>query len=128
MYHPRVSTEIAHHNNVNNDMVEKQSSQSLYGRNDYTNDYESSRYEHSIGYSEDDQPMSTEERALVRKIDFFVMPIICTINLLQVQLKKRQKFLVVKGSILYHQDTREKSFTHTHNFFFDTFQTITIAI
>ena len=117
MYHPRVSTEIAHHNNSNNDMVEKQSSQSLYGRNDYTNDYESSRYEHSIGYSEDDQPMSTEERALVRKIDFFVMPIICTINLLQVQLKKRQKFLVDKDQFCI-TTTQGKNHLLIHIIFF----------
>ena len=78
MYNPRISTDAP-----NNDIIEKQSSQSLYGRR-YTHEDDESHYDHSIGYSENDQPMSTEERALVRKIDFFVMPIICTINLLQV--------------------------------------------
>ncbi|KAI8140043.1 major facilitator superfamily domain-containing protein [Fennellomyces sp. T-0311] len=92
MYNPRISTDAP-----NNDMVEKQSSQSLYGRHDYTHDYASSHYEHSLGYSEDDQPMSTEERALVRKIDFFVMPIICTINLLQFIDKSTINYAAVMG-------------------------------
>jgi hypothetical protein len=35
----------------------------------------------------EDTGSSVEEKNLVRKIDFFVMPIICVVNLLQVNLK-----------------------------------------
>lgn len=60
--------------------MEKNSSNSLYGRNRYETDT-IDRYE---TYREDDVPMSMEERSLVRKIDFFLMPIVCTISFLQV--------------------------------------------
>lgn len=68
------------------DMIEKRSNQSLYGRHDmYDGD---SGYDRSSFYSED-EPMSSEEKALVRKIDFFILPFICIINLLQVHLSLR---------------------------------------
>lgn len=67
--------------------MEKNSSNSLYGRNRYETDtidqYES--------YREDDVPMSMEEKSLVRKIDFFLMPIVCTISFLQVRFITNQK-------------------------------------
>lgn len=66
-----------------NMMEEKRSSQpsSFYTRDPiYHYDDDELPYEATYG----DEPMSAEERALVRKIDFFVLPIICTINLLQV--------------------------------------------
>ncbi|KAI8377442.1 major facilitator superfamily domain-containing protein [Radiomyces spectabilis] len=57
-------------------MFEKRSNQSLYGRDEYDH------YD-VYGYNDQDQPMSTEEKALVRKIDFYIMPIVCIINCLQ---------------------------------------------
>lgn len=65
------------------DHMEKRSNQSLCGKDEPPYD---DLYDHSYGYSvtDDDEPMSEEEKMLVRKIDFFVMPIICIIDLLQV--------------------------------------------
>lgn len=59
--------------------MEKNSSNSLYGRNRYETD----TIDQYDTYREDDIPMSMEEKSLVRKIDFFLMPIVCTISFLQ---------------------------------------------
>lgn len=62
--------------------MEKQSNNSLYGHDRY--DTETiDRYD---AYQDDDIPMSMEEKALVRKIDFFLMPLVCLIDFLQVQI------------------------------------------
>jgi hypothetical protein len=63
------------------DLAEKQSNKSLYGfhRQDMGDQY-------GI-YHDEDEPMSVEERSLVRKIDFFIMPIICIIDFLQVKTR-----------------------------------------
>ena len=63
--------------------MEKKSNNSLYGRNRY----DTETIDQYDGYREDDIPMSMEEKALVRKIDFFLMPIICMINFLQVRIR-----------------------------------------
>lgn len=62
------------------DSLEKRSTNSLYGNNHY----ETETIDQYEAYRDDDIPMSTEEKALVRKIDFFLMPLVCTIDFLQV--------------------------------------------
>ncbi|KAJ8662415.1 hypothetical protein O0I10_002109 [Lichtheimia ornata] len=80
-------------------MIEKRSNQSLYGRHDmYDGD---SGYDRSSFYSED-EPMSSEEKALVRKIDFFILPFICIINLLQFIDKSTINYAAVMG---FKEDT-----------------------
>jgi hypothetical protein len=61
--------------------MEKTSNNSLYGRNRY----ETETIDNYDAYREDDIPMSMEEKSLVRKIDFLLMPVVCTINFLQVK-------------------------------------------
>lgn len=61
--------------------LEKRSNNSLYGNSRY----ETETIDQYEIYKDDDIPMSAEEKALVRKIDFFLMPLICTIDFLQVK-------------------------------------------
>jgi ACS family allantoate permease-like MFS transporter len=61
--------------------LEKRSNNSLYG---YNHQHETDTIDQYEMYREDDVPMSMEEKALVRKIDLFLMPLICTIDFLQV--------------------------------------------
>jgi hypothetical protein len=63
--------------------MEKQSNNSLYGHKRYDTETED---QYDAYYREDDIPMSVEEKALVRKIDFFLMPLVCIIDFLQVRL------------------------------------------
>ncbi|KAI9320491.1 major facilitator superfamily domain-containing protein [Dichotomocladium elegans] len=70
-------------------MIEKRSNQSLYSREDED--------QYSFGFIDDDQPTSLEEKVLVRKIDIFVMPIICIINLLQFIDKSTINYAAVMG-------------------------------
>lgn len=66
------------------DTMEKASSQSLYGR-EYDQSYMyNDNYYQNYGDPHEDLPESEEERALVRKIDLLVMPVVCLIDLLQV--------------------------------------------
>ncbi|CAO3672344.1 unnamed protein product [Rhizopus stolonifer] len=58
------------------DLEEKRSTKSLNG-------YYDMEYSNYDGYEEDDIPLSMEEKALVRKIDFFIMPLICLIDFFQ---------------------------------------------
>ncbi|KAI7906633.1 major facilitator superfamily domain-containing protein [Cokeromyces recurvatus] len=58
--------------------LEKRSNASLYG-----NRYEIETINQYDIYRDDDVPISMEEKSLVRKIDFFLMPIICIIDFLQ---------------------------------------------
>lgn len=61
--------------------MEKLSENALYGN--YHDDAETiDRYG---VYDDSDMPMSVEEKSLVRKIDFFLMPLVCIIIFLQVQ-------------------------------------------
>ncbi|GAN07298.1 MFS allantoate transporter [Mucor ambiguus] len=63
--------------------LEKRSNNSLYGYNHH-NQYETETIDQYGMYREDqDVPMSMEEKSLVRKIDFFLMPLICIIDFLQ---------------------------------------------
>ena len=47
-------------------------------------------YDTSYGYSEDEQERTAEERALVRKLDLYIMPIVCILDFIQVT-KKEEK-------------------------------------
>lgn len=61
--------------------MEKLADNTLYGN--FRDDTETiDQYEM---YHENDVPMSMEEKALVRKIDFFLMPFVCVTIFLQVQ-------------------------------------------
>jgi hypothetical protein len=62
--------------------LEKRSNNSLYG---YNHQYETDTIDQYEMYRDDDVPMSMEEKALVRKIDLFLMPLICAIDFIQVQ-------------------------------------------
>ncbi|KAI9499294.1 major facilitator superfamily domain-containing protein [Zychaea mexicana] len=60
--------------------MEKRASQSLYAATD--EQYEA--YDTSYGYSVEDEPeKSSEERALVRKLDLYIMPIVCVLDFIQ---------------------------------------------
>ncbi|KAG1146509.1 hypothetical protein G6F37_004637 [Rhizopus arrhizus] len=59
------------------DSLDKRSTKSLSG---YYDKDELTNYEE---YNEDDIPMSMEEKALVRKIDLFLMPLVCLIDFFQ---------------------------------------------
>lgn len=63
--------------------MEKLSNNSLYGNHRY----DTETIDQYGLYNDDDIPMSTEEKTLVRKIDFFLMPLVCVIIFLQVQLQ-----------------------------------------
>lgn len=41
-------------------------------------------------FVDQDAPTTKEEKALIRKIDFFIMPIICVIDFLQVKVHSTQ--------------------------------------
>ncbi|KAG1051219.1 hypothetical protein G6F43_006556 [Rhizopus delemar] len=59
------------------DSLEKRSTKSLSGY------YDKDRLTNYEEYNEDDIPMSMEEKALVRKIDLFLMPLVCLIDFFQ---------------------------------------------
>lgn len=68
--------------------LEKRSNNSLYGYNHH-NQYDTETIDQYGMYREDqDVPMSMEEKSLVKKIDFFLMPLICIIDFLQVGFNK----------------------------------------
>ncbi|KAG2223092.1 hypothetical protein INT45_008940 [Circinella minor] len=48
-----------------------------------TNEVHFDSYDTSYGYSEDEQERTAEERALVRKLDLYIMPIICILDFIQ---------------------------------------------
>lgn len=60
------------------DSLEKRSTKSLSGY------YDKDRLTNYEEYNENDIPMSMEEKALVRKIDLFLMPLVCLIDFFQV--------------------------------------------
>ena len=55
-----------------------------------TNEEHFDSYDTSYGYSEDEQERTAEERALVRKLDLYIMPIVCILDFIQVT-KKEEK-------------------------------------
>ncbi|GAA5803984.1 major facilitator superfamily domain-containing protein [Helicostylum pulchrum] len=75
------------------DSLEKRSNNSLYGNNQY----ETETIDQYEVYKDDDIPMSAEEKALVRKIDFFLMPLICSIDFLQFLDKSCINYAAVIG-------------------------------
>ncbi|KAI9278607.1 major facilitator superfamily domain-containing protein [Phascolomyces articulosus] len=59
--------------------LEKRTSQSYYA----TDGEHYDGYDTSYGYSEDDPEKTAEERALVRKLDLYIMPIVCILDFIQ---------------------------------------------
>ena len=76
------------------DMQEKTSNKSL------TSAYDKEEIGRYDDYEQDDVPMSAEEKALVRKIDLYILPIICMIDFFQVifsilnEWKKKKQLLI----------------------------------
>ncbi|KAI9316391.1 major facilitator superfamily domain-containing protein [Dichotomocladium elegans] len=75
MLYQHSTTDGQHNSEVELNNMEKTSTPSLYAENN--------RYDTSYGYSVEEPIKSSEERALVRKLDFYIMPIICVLDFLQ---------------------------------------------
>lgn len=70
--------------NINGSDVELNTMEKRLSPSLYAVEAQYDHYDTSYGYSVDEPVKTEEERALVRKLDFYIMPIICILDFLQV--------------------------------------------
>ncbi|CDH52324.1 mfs allantoate transporter [Lichtheimia corymbifera JMRC:FSU:9682] len=69
--------------NINGSDVELNTMEKRLSPSLYAVEAQYDHYDTSYGYSVDEPVKTAEERALVRKLDFYIMPIICILDFLQ---------------------------------------------